>query len=125
MVMNLTRSNYAGAPSAAYAGIEGQSANGLEALSAQSLGQNSSLPDTANMLVAETSRLIQSQQKLIEGQRKLIEEQSRLIQEKSMLMGVETAGNQAAGGAGRTAERSRRLTASHRDRAVEGPEHRA
>ncbi len=89
MVMNLTRSNYAGAPSAAYAGIEGQSANGLEALSAQSLGQNSSLPDTANMLVAETSRLIQSQQKLIEGQRKLIEEQSRLIQEKSMLMGVE------------------------------------
>jgi hypothetical protein len=89
MVMNLTRSNYAGAPSAAYAGIEAQQAAGLEALATQSLGQNSSLPDTANMLVVETSKLIQSQQKLIEGQRKLIEEQSRLIQEKSMLMGVE------------------------------------
>lgn len=89
MVMNLTRSNYVGAPSAAYAGIEAQQTAGLEALSTQNLGQNASLPETANMLVAETSKLIQSQQKLIEGQRKLIEEQSRLIQEKSMLMGVE------------------------------------
>jgi uncharacterized membrane-anchored protein len=89
MVMNLTRSNYAGAPSPAYAGIDGQPAAGLDALATQGLGQNASLPDTANMLVAETSKLIQSQQKLIEGQRRLIEEQSRLIQEKSMLMGVE------------------------------------
>lgn len=89
MVMNLTRSNYAGAPAAAYAGIESQTANGLEALAGHGPTHNPSLPDAANLLVAETSKLIQSQQKLIEGQRKLIEEQSRLIQEKSMLIGAE------------------------------------
>jgi uncharacterized membrane-anchored protein len=91
MVMNLTRSNYAGAPHSTYAGIEPTtpSSGGFESLSGQSFGQNSSLPDATNLLVAETSKLIQSQQKLIEGQRKLIEEQSRLIQEKSMLLGAE------------------------------------
>ena len=91
MVMNLTRSNYAGAPGIAYAGVDVQPATGIETLTAAP-AHNPSLPDTANLLVAETSKLIASQQKLIEGQRKLIEEQSRLIQEKSMLIGADIKG---------------------------------
>jgi uncharacterized membrane-anchored protein len=87
MVMNLTRCNYVGSPGGF---LHGQSAN-LDGStpSQQDIVPSSSMPDTANLLVAETSKLIQSQQKLIEGQRKLIEEQSKLIQEKSMLLDAE------------------------------------
>jgi len=88
MVMNLTRCNYVGSPGGF---LHGQPAS-LDNSSSPSqdvVVPSSSMPDTANLLVAETSKLIQSQQKLIEGQRKLIEEQSKLIQEKSMLLDAE------------------------------------
>ena len=87
MVMNLTRCNYVGSPGGF---LHGQSANLDNSSSAQEIvPASSNMPDTTNLLVAETSKLIQSQQKLIEGQRKLIEEQSKLIQEKSMLLDAE------------------------------------
>ena len=86
MVMNLTRCNYVGSPGP-YG--NGQSANG-DSPPPHDSGHNLSMPDNANLLVAETSKLIESQQKLIEGQRKLIEEQSKLIQEKSLLLNGET-----------------------------------
>jgi hypothetical protein len=86
MVMNLTRCNYIGSPGGL---LKGQPAN-LDGSSPQDIVHNPGMPDTANLLVAETSKLIQSQQKLIEGQRKLIEEQSKLIQEKSMLLNAES-----------------------------------
>lgn len=90
MVMNLTRCNYVGSPGSVLHDVQ-RAAAGVEATSAQDLGQghNAGMPDTANLLVAETSKLIQSQQKLIEGQRRLIEEQSKLIQEKSLLLGAD------------------------------------
>jgi len=87
MVMNLTRCNYVGSPGGF---LNGQPTNLDGSSSPQDVVHNSSVPDTANLLVAETSKLIQSQQKLIEGQRKLIEEQSKLIQEKSMLLDAES-----------------------------------
>ena len=87
MVMNLTRCNYVGSPGGF---LNGQPANLDSSSSPQDIVHNPSMPDTANLLVAETSKLIQSQQKLIEGQRKLIEEQSKLIQEKSMLLDAES-----------------------------------
>ena len=86
MVMNLTRCNYVGSPGGF---LNGQPTN-LDSSSPQDIVHNPGVPDTANLLVAETSKLIQSQQKLIEGQRKLIEEQSKLIQEKSMLLDAES-----------------------------------
>jgi len=86
MVMNLTRCNYVGSPGGF---LHGQSTQ-LDSSAPQEIGHTPAMPDTANLLVAETSKLIQSQQKLIEGQRKLIEEQSKLIQEKSMLIEAET-----------------------------------
>jgi uncharacterized membrane-anchored protein len=86
MVMNLTRCNYVGSPG----GFLHSQPTNLDSTSTQETVQNSPMPDAANLLVAETSKLIQSQQKLIEGQRKLIEEQSKLIQEKSMLLDAES-----------------------------------
>jgi uncharacterized membrane-anchored protein len=87
MVMNLTRCNYVGSPGGF---LNGQPTNNLDSSSPQDVTRSSNVPDAANLLVAETSKLIQSQQKLIEGQRKLIEEQSKLIQEKSMLLDAES-----------------------------------
>jgi uncharacterized membrane-anchored protein len=89
MVMNLTRCNYVGSPGGFLKGQNGQPAN-LDLNSSRDMGHNSPMPDAANLLVTETSKLIQSQQKLIEGQRQLIEEQTKLIQEKSMLIDAET-----------------------------------
>ena len=89
MVMNLTSCNYVGPVAPKSNGDSTPETN----------GNGSTLPpgnlehpmqDAANLLVAETAKLIQSQQKLIEGQRKLIEEQARLIQEKSNLIDAET-----------------------------------
>ena len=90
MVMNLTSSGYDGfsVPFAPQSKTLDDSApapvvvNGYQAAGSMSEG-------TQQLLVQETSRLIESQQKLIEGQRKLIEAQSKLIQEKTRLLDAE------------------------------------
>ena len=88
MVMNLTRCHYVGSSNSHADGNSNDHALMPSHDSVSTPGM--ALPDTASLLVAETSKLIQSQQKLIEGQRKLIEEQSKLIQEKSMLIDAES-----------------------------------
>ena len=86
MVMNLTSSGYNGSAAASFR--SGQS-NGHADSNGNGHHEDAAIADGANLLVTETSKLIESQQKLIEGQRRLIEAQSKLIQEKNQLLNAE------------------------------------